>query len=86
MSRAVGLALDVIVSFSWGGQTERQRQIQRGRCLGLRWPPFSSHEATTNRMIVSAVGGALEMRCERVGTCREDVFQSFGAMSWERKK
>ena len=69
-----------------GGQNERHRKIQTGRCLGLRWPPFSSHDATTNRTIVSAVGWALEIRRCLVGTCREDVFPSFGATNWDRKK
>jgi hypothetical protein len=62
-----------------GGQNERHRKILRGRCLGLMWPPFSSHDAKTNRTIVSVVGGALEIRRGRFGTCREDVFPSFGA-------
>ncbi len=69
-----------------GGQNERHQKIQRGRCLGLRWPPFSSHDATTNQMIVLVVRGALEIRCGRVRTCKEDVFPSFGATNWDRKK
>jgi hypothetical protein len=36
-------------------------------------------------MIVLAVGGALEIRRGQVGTCREDVFPSFGVTNWDRK-
>jgi hypothetical protein len=69
-----------------GGQHERHWKIQRGRCLGLRWPPFSSQDATTNQTIVSVVGGALEIRRGRVVTCREDIFPSSGATNWDTKK
>jgi hypothetical protein len=51
--------------------------------LGL---PLSSHDATTNQMRVSAVGGALEIRSGWVGTSREDVIPIFGASNWDRKK
>ena len=47
---------------------------------------FSSYDPTTNQTIVSTVGGALEIRCGWVGTCREDVFPLFGATNWDRKK
>jgi hypothetical protein len=69
-----------------GGQNERHQKIQRGQCLGLRWPPFSSHDTTTNQMIVLEVGWALEIRRGRVRTCREDVFPLFGETNWDRKK
>jgi hypothetical protein len=57
-----------------------------GGALALGGLPFSSHDATTNQMIVSTVGGALEIRRGQVGTCREDIFLSFGATNWDRKK
>jgi hypothetical protein len=37
-------------------------------------------------MIVLAVGGALEIRRCRVGTCREDIFLLFEATNWDKKK
>jgi hypothetical protein len=88
-SRAVGLARDVVGSLIWGGKMigiEKYRGGGASALGGRGWPPFSSHDATTNRMIVSAVGGALEIRRGRVATCREDVFPPFGATNWDRKK
>jgi hypothetical protein len=45
---AVGLALNVVGSLIWGGEMRGITKYKSGRCLGLRWPPFSSHDATTN--------------------------------------
>jgi hypothetical protein len=83
--KLLGLCSMLLVH-QFGGQNERHQKIQRGRCLGLRCPPFSSHDATTNQMIVSVVGGALEIRRTRVGTCREDVFRCLGQQIEIEKK
>jgi hypothetical protein len=80
-SQAIGLALDVVGSLISGGKMRGIKKYRGGCALALG----DCHLAVTMQQpteCVSAVGGALEIRCGWVGTCREDVFPLFGATNW----
>ena len=51
------------------------------------WMAFAQWvEATTNQTMVSAVGGGVERRCERVERVGEDVYSSFWVTNRATKK
>ncbi len=76
--QAVGLALAVVDLLPWGGEMRGIKKIERGGCLGLRWPPFYKLHTTIKLKLASAMEGELGRMRNQGGTCEGTLYCCFG--------
>jgi len=72
-ARKSGLGRATFGPLVWDAEMAPIEKMREGRSTGLGWPLLKWVDATTNRTMVSAVGGALERRCGRAERVGEDV-------------